>query len=539
MNTRQSHEVIAFEGNRRIASGPLVLVEPKIREAITRAAGAVLVFDDRTGAQVDLELGSVPDQAKDGSHPVGLEEPDESRRAGRPRLGVVPREVTLLPRHWEWLGRQPGGASAALRRIVEQARRLTSNEENIRGAREALYRFMTAMAGNAVGYEEAIRALFAGDAARFSSLTTAWATDVRDHLWRWAPAAFGHPSSPLDGSIPFPKREAVVRACQSAFGGVAIDSVERITHGASGAGVFKLTVDGRNYLLRVEGEPDGFRDPRRQYACLGIAADAGVAPRLIYADPNDGVAITDFLSTDLTPPAGWNKAELVRMLTGTVKVLHAAPLFPALVNYLEGVEALMRSCQATGILPARALEKYRRYFNKLLKAYPDGKRARADLVSSHNDLNPGNVLFQGNKAWLVDWESAFAADRYVDLASIANFFATKDHERELMLQAYFGSGLNDYHRARLFLMQQANRIFYAMVIFNFVAAAHPGTRLKAADLGRTRLSEVIAEMANFQAQPDKARFACAFLREALIAFESPAFGKALAVVINHNRPKQR
>jgi Ser/Thr protein kinase RdoA (MazF antagonist) len=227
------------------------------------------------------------------------------------------------------------------------------------------------------------------------------------------------------------------------------------------------------------------------------------------------------------------------MLTGTVKVLHAAPLFPALVNYLEGVEALMRSCQATGILPARALEKHRRYFNKLLKAYPDGKRARADLVSSHNDLNPGNVLFQGNKAWLVDWESAFAADRYVDLASIANFFATKDHERALMLQAYFGSGLNDYHRARLFLMQQANRIFYAMVIFNFVAAVHPGTRLKAADLGRTRLSEVIAEMANFLEQPDKARFACAFLREALIAFESPAFDKALAVVINHNRPKRR
>jgi thiamine kinase-like enzyme len=320
---------------------------------------------------------------------------------------------------------------------------------------------------------------------------------------------------------------------------VAIDSVEPITQGASGAGVFKLTVDGRNYLLRIEGPPDGFRDPRRQYTCLKIAADAGVAPRLIYADANDGVAITDFLSADLTPSAGWNKPELVRMLTGTVRVLHAAPLFPSLVNYLEGVEALMRSCQATGILPARALEKHRRYFDKLVKAYPGGKRVKADLVSSHNDLNPGNVLFQGNKAWLVDWESAFAADRYVDLASIANFFATKGHERELMLQAYFGSGLNDYHRARLFLMQQANRIFYAMLIFNFVAAAHPGTRLKAADLGRTRLSEVIAEMANFQEQPDKARFACAFLHEALIAFESPAFEKALAVVTNHNQPKQR
>jgi thiamine kinase-like enzyme len=522
-------EVTAFEGNRRIASGPLALVAPKVQEAMARGIDAVLIFDDRTGAQVDLDLRRVPTQP---------EEPDESRKAGRPKLGVVPREVTLLPRHWEWLGRQPGGASAALRRIVEQARRLNSNEENIRTAREALYRFMTAMAGDAVGYEEAIRALFAGDAARFAALTTKWATDVRDHIWRLAPAAFGYAPSPLDGAIPFPKREAVLRACQSAFGTGAIHSVARITQGASGAGVFKLTMDGRHYLLRIEGPSDGFRDPARQYTCLKIAADAAVAPRLIYADSKDGVAITDFIAADLTPAAGWNKAEQVRTLAGTVKVLHATPLFPALVNYLEGVDSLMRRCEATGILPTKALEKHRRYFAKLVKAHPAGKGEKADLVSSHNDLNPGNVLFQTDKAWLVDWESAFAADRYVDLATIANFFATKEHERELMLQVYFGSGLNDYHRARLFLMQQVNRIFYAMVILNFVAAAYPETRLKESDLKRRRLSEVLAEMANFHAQPDKTRFACAFLHEALVAFESPAFAKAIALVANHNQPKQ-
>ncbi len=85
----------------------------------------------------------------------------------------------------------------------------------------------------------------------------------------------------------------------------------------------------------------------------------------------------------------------------------------------------MSSCLATGILPAKALEKHRRYFGELVKAYPGEKRGNADFVSSHNDLNPGNVLFQGDKAWLVDWESAFAADRYVDLAAIANFFATR------------------------------------------------------------------------------------------------------------------
>jgi aminoglycoside phosphotransferase len=538
MTIQQPHEVTAFEGTRRIASGPLASVAPKIQEAMARGTGTVLIFDDRTGDQIDVDVSRLPTHAEDGPDATEPEEPDELRRPGRPRLGVVPREVTLLPRHWEWLGRQPGGASAALRRIVEQARRLNSSEENIRAGREALYRFMTAMAGDAGGYEEAIRALFAGDAARFSALTTVWPTDVRDHIWRLAPAAFGYASSPLDLSIPFLKREAVLRACQNAFGGAAIHSVARITKGASGAGVFKLTVDGRNYLLRIEGPSDGFRDPHRQYACLRIAAEAAVAPRLIYADSKEGIAITDFISADLTPAAGWNKPELVRTLTRTVKVLHAAPLFPPLVNYLEGVGSLMSSCLATGILPAKALEKHRRYFGELVKAYPGEKRGKADFVSSHNDLNPGNVLFQGDKAWLVDWESAFAADRYVDLAAIANFFAAREHERELMLQIYFGSGLRDYHRARLFLMQQANRIFYAMVIFNFMAAVNPETRLKRSDLKRIRLSQVLGEMANLQAQPDKTRFACAFLHEALVAFESPAFAKAIALVANSQQPEQ-
>jgi hypothetical protein len=104
---------------------------------------------------------------------------------------VVAREVTLLPRHWDWLARQPGGASTALRKLVEAARRTVSPAAELRRAQTALYRFMTAMAGDAAGYEEAIRALFAGDRVRFNALTEGWPVDVRDHAWRIAPAAFG------------------------------------------------------------------------------------------------------------------------------------------------------------------------------------------------------------------------------------------------------------------------------------------------------------------------------------------------------------
>jgi len=130
----------------------------------------------------------------------------------------------------------------------------------------------------------------------------------------------------------------------------------------------------------------------------------------------------------------------------------------------------------------------------------------------------------------VDWESAFAADRYVDLASIINFFTTTEDEKELVLQSYFGAALNDIHRARFFLMQQANRIFYAMIMLIFVAAVHPEIKLTVADLKKTRLNEVRGEMAQMSTHETKIRFVCAFLNEALHDFQSPKFLKAIALM---------
>jgi len=518
MSTPLSLHVTAFEGNRCIASGSLASVAEKIQEVLARGEVApVLVFDDQTGAQIDLN----PRTLAEATPPIPAQ-PLESRNAGRPRLGVVAREVTLLPRQWEWLGQQQGGASATLRKLVDQARRDNAGEEKIRAAREALYRFMTAIAGNAPGYEEALRALFAGDVHRFSVLTSDWATDIRKHVWKLSPAAFGYAPSPLDAVIPLTKREAVLRA----FGASEIQAVERITNGASGAGVFKVTANRTEYILRIEGPPDGLRDPARQYACLKIAADAGVAPRLIYADANAGVAVTDFIAPDPTSVER-SKAESLQMIVKAVRDLHEAPLFPGLVDYLEGVDMLIRRCMKTGILPKRAIEKHLKFYSELAAVYP---RQDLDLVSSHNDLNPGNVLFQKERVWLVDCESAFAADRYVDLAAIANFFTTDESEKELVLQSYFGAALNDLHRARFFLMQQANRMFYAMVVLNFVAAAAPATRLTAAEMKGIRWSEVRGEMARINTNETKVRFACALLNEVLLAFQSPRFNQAIALV---------
>ena len=134
-----------------------------------------LVFDHTTGRQIDLDLSGSEDEILER-----YEERSTQTMAarGRPALGVVAREVTLLPRHWDWLNAQPGGASVALRRLVDQGRHAAPLADRLREAREATYRFLNAVAENLPGYEEVLRALFAGDGARFDALIRDWPSDV-------------------------------------------------------------------------------------------------------------------------------------------------------------------------------------------------------------------------------------------------------------------------------------------------------------------------------------------------------------------------
>jgi len=171
-----THPCTAFEDGRRLAAGAFAEVSGAVRAAV-EAGRAVLIFDDETGGVVDLDL-----------RPGGAAAP--ARGPGRPKLGVAAREVTLLPRHWDWLARQPGGASATLRRLVETARREAGGPQRKRQAQDAAYRFATVMAGNAPGYEEAMRALFAAERGRFAALAAAWPADVAEHAMRLAADAF-------------------------------------------------------------------------------------------------------------------------------------------------------------------------------------------------------------------------------------------------------------------------------------------------------------------------------------------------------------
>ena len=197
----ESRLCTAFEGSRLIASGNLPHVAIKAKEVIDRGArGEVLVFDNQTSELIEVDFRG-PEQdvlerlntaVGQGAQAAEQETPEQVglRRPGRPKLGVVAREVTLLPRHWEWLTCQPGGASVALRKLVDNARRVNAGKDRVRQTQESAYRFLSAMAGHEPGFEEALRSLFAGNAERFEKMIAEWPVDIRDHAKKLAAASF-------------------------------------------------------------------------------------------------------------------------------------------------------------------------------------------------------------------------------------------------------------------------------------------------------------------------------------------------------------
>jgi hypothetical protein len=203
MSNSSSKTCTAFSGNKLLFTGPLA----EVAIAIGRSGetdDTVLVFDDATGRVVDLDLrGTDTDIVERLSQPLKTlagryrpradtsnatlsEEDRDQKSRGRPKLGVVAREVTLLPRQWEWLAGQPGGASATLRRLVEEARKAMDPHQQRRAAREAAYLFMQAIAGNLPGYEEATRALFADDRPALEERLASWPADIRTYVLRLA-----------------------------------------------------------------------------------------------------------------------------------------------------------------------------------------------------------------------------------------------------------------------------------------------------------------------------------------------------------------
>lgn len=261
--------------------------------------------------------------------------------------------------------------------------------------------------------------------------------------------------------IPQEKSEAVTRGLREAFGVADFEDIAKVTGGHTSSLVFRIIVRGSPYLLKIIAHAD---DPTRHYASMRAAAEAGMAPRVWHTNIDEKISITDFVRTEPLP-----LSEALVRLPALLRTLHALPPFGRapfntsctfLLKKGPSLEGFLQKFQAANLLPKAESEEFFARYAELAAVYPydDG-----EMVSSHNDLfKPDNILFDGQRLWLVDWEAAFLNDRYADLAVVANQVVTNDEEEVAYLQEYFGAAPNQYQLARFHLMQQIAHLFYTM-----------------------------------------------------------------------------
>lgn len=263
-------------------------------------------------------------------------------------------------------------------------------------------------------------------------------------------------SDPFD-IIPANRRATARSAVTAAFGAAPLASLQPVTSDAS-ALIYCIEVANRPYLLRLESfERDDVRDPQRTYLCMRTAVEAGIAPALHHADPTAGVAIMDFVSG--RPPSEHPDGPegLARDLGDLAARLQATPAFPPVASYLAVLEGLLGRLVSSGLFTAGLLDPHREGFERIREAYPWDSSA---LVSSHNDPHPGNILFDGERLWLIDWETAYRNDPLVDVAIFTLYLAGSPELEGALLQSWLGRAPDRALRARLVLMRQLARMFY-------------------------------------------------------------------------------
>lgn len=259
--------------------------------------------------------------------------------------------------------------------------------------------------------------------------------------------------------IPENKKNIVEHALQVTFGTTELEDIRELTAGLSTALVFRIVVGGKPYLLRIITRTDAMADPTLEYNCMKAAAEAGIAPKVWYANVEDRIAIIDFVDAKPFP-----MEEAKTKLPALLSRLHALPPFPFRINYLDKIGEFIEKFRADKLMPDDITAKLFDFYTRVKDSYP---RNAEDMVGCHNDLKPENTLFDGERLWLVDWEAAFLNDRYLDLSIMANFLVKNEGDEKIYLEAYFGQKATEYQHARFFLMRQILHLFY-FVVFTIV-----------------------------------------------------------------------
>lgn len=260
--------------------------------------------------------------------------------------------------------------------------------------------------------------------------------------------------------IPENKQLAVKKALQAAFNVDAFEDIRQLTKGLSSALIFKITVRGNPYLLRVVTRTDAFGDPTFYYGCMKVAAEKEIAPRIHYLGIEDRISITDFI---VEQP--FSIAAAKEMMPSLIRKLHALPKFSFRNNYFDSMERLLPQFRAANIFPESEINELLKIYERIMSVYP--RNDTQNRVSSHNDSKPENIVFDGQRPWFVNWEAAFLNDRYLDLAIVANFVVMNEKAEADFLETYFEDAIGDYRHARFFLMQEILHFYYFMFLIAF------------------------------------------------------------------------
>jgi hypothetical protein len=323
--------------------------------------------------------------------------------------------------------------------------------------------------------------------------------------------------------IPEAKQLAVTRALVQAFGVNEYEDIHLLNGGLSSALAFKIIVKNNPYLLKILRQ-ELISDPAVEFACMQTAAEAGIAPRIWVANVADRLLISDFVEARPFPQ------DMPARIASTLRRLHSLPPFPRpkMGSYIDAMDGLVRRFQAAHLLPESATAELFRLYGELLRVYP---RIDTDQVSSHNDLKPQNIRFDGSRIWLLDWESAFLNDRYVDLAIAANFFVEDETRQESYLETYFGGPPGEYRLARFFLMRQALSMFYAALLLLEAARAGLSIDAEMALPGfRDYHRDLLSDRIDMTTAAAKAQYGMLHLRQALGNMRTPRFEQALDLV---------
>jgi aminoglycoside phosphotransferase (APT) family kinase protein len=240
----------------------------------------------------------------------------------------------------------------------------------------------------------------------------------------------------------------------------------------------RVEVGDRRYLMRVEGQPSPLRNPH-QYVAMRIAAEAGIAPKIHHIDEAGRVAVMDFIEQQPLNAYPGGPRALAQALGELLSRVQATPVFPYFVNYPDIVARLFAHVRRTGLFAAGLLDAHVQRLELLREAYDAGSTR---LVSSHNDCIPSNILFDGERLWLIDWESAYRNDPLVDVAIVVDSLVPSPELQDVLLRAWLGRAPDEALRARLELIRALTRLYYAGVLLSASAAvsrAPPDTDLSA------------------------------------------------------------